>query len=337
MPTPTTQNLLQQAENYLDEIDVRINTTLPDRNQAAAMLEAVIPIRADLADFLDNWQQIIDRMHEYVDALTEPTTEQGYKTALDLFEILLAPAEDLSDPNKWGNLQRLQNAYGAVRNIIVKIATEFSGGSSPTNDHKLHAALLFIDAFGGTELRIEPSANPNDPDAAASTDILPRGPVIYLYLTVGSNTNHIHTVENIVHEFGHVLVFRNGTYTSEIYKEWYVSWNGTSEYGIGEFISNFPNDPTLGWGANANNLQNTSANEIEQERLANMFEAFVTGYDPAINSDDTEERRAAWALYTFMTGECPPTDVNIDIRPGNPERPCGHGLMYWLQFYESQS
>jgi hypothetical protein len=349
MPTPTTQELLQQAENFLDEIDDRIAAIEPDRNQASAMLVSVGPIRDDLADFINRWEQIITRMNVYVNALTEPTTEQGYKDALDLFEIILAPVEDLDDTNRWANVQRLQNAYKAVQNTINKIATEFAGGSSPTNDNKLRAALLFIDVFGGTEFRLEPGSNPDNPNSAASTGIIASGPVIYLYLTVGSNTNHLHTTENIVHEFGHVLVFRNGTDNSEIYKEWYVSWDGdVTHLGIGQYIST-PFTPQEGWGSNAGELQNTSIVDIEQERLANMFEAFITGYQPNTAydpsaTDEQRERRAAWALWTFMSGTPPPYDPNA---PDDPERtvwidnarntrPVGSGLMYWLQFYEDQ-
>jgi hypothetical protein len=233
-----------------------------------------------------------------------------------------------------------------MRNIIMRIVGEFAGGAEPSDDNKLRAALLFIDVFGGTELRLEPGTNPNDPNAAASTGIIPSGPVIYLYLTVGSNNNHLHTTENIVHEFGHVLLFRNGADNSEIYKEWYVSWDGEPTHlGIGQYIST-PFLPEDGWGSNADKLQNTSTVDIEQERLANMFEAFITGYQPNIAYDplapNQRERRAAWALWTFMTGTPPPYDSNalddpertVWIDAARATRPLGRGLRYWLQFYE---
>jgi hypothetical protein len=67
----------------------------------------------------------------------------------------------------------------------------------------------------------------------------------------------LHIAANITHEFGHVLLLRNGGDNSDMYKEWYVSWNGQpSNLGIGQYIST-PFSPTEGWGSNATNLQNT--------------------------------------------------------------------------------
>jgi hypothetical protein len=71
-----------------------------------------------------------------------------------------------------------------------------------------------------------------------------------------------------------------------------------------------------------------TAFDLENERLANMFQAWVYDYIPLLNDENPTTRRGAWAMYTFMTGQVPPTDVNIDLT-GNTS-PIGNGFMYWI-------
>ena len=156
-----------------------------------------------------------------------------------------------------------------------------------------------------------------DPDTPWRVDDINRGYVV-------------HTAENLVHELGHVLVFKNGKDLSGLYLEWGNIWT---------LINDF--DTPEGWSAaNFAKLQNRSQlsdlngfqrNELEHERVANMFEAFVMDYRPETKSIDERESRAAWAMWTFMSGQCPPEEVHIDLT--GQEHPCGHGFAYWLQEY----
>jgi hypothetical protein len=122
VPTPSTQQLLDEAESFLDAIDAGNSAIQPDRNQAGAMLSAVGPMRTNLANFLTHWQQIRTRMQNYIDALSIPDEIEDYQAGLDLFTITLAPSDALNDANRWANPQRLNNAYHAVINIINRIA-----------------------------------------------------------------------------------------------------------------------------------------------------------------------------------------------------------------------
>jgi len=277
--------------------------------------------------YLQNAYTVLDQFRD--DLLASSTADK--ESALLRFGLTLAP-----DSATWqsDNGQRIQNAYQAVINIINRISSELFCSDT------VLGAMQFKQNFNGTELQIVQGSNPNDAAAAASTGIVDRDgvliPVIYLYTMPTNSPNHIHTPENIIHEFGHVLVFRNGQDNSAIYMEWTQSFT--------QYISPF--DPEDGWGANAINLQNRSTTDKEQERIANMFEAWVKGYTPDLVYDPNSPagqrlHRAYWALWSFMTATPPPYDptalddptktVWIDLT--RQVRPVGSGILYWIKLY----
>lgn len=59
-----------------------------------------------------------------------------------------------------------------------------------------------------------------------------------------------------------------------------------------------------------------SQTDLEDERIANMFEAWVSGVEPQINDSDAGQARRAWAMWTYMTGNCPPPEFNIECSSG---------------------
>lgn len=347
MPDPTTQDLITETRTKLDQLiaqvatlQAAINTQIPP-----ALTSTLITTRNKLQELITKLQADLDRLEEYQEALLlnpNTATSTQLQAAVELFEITLAPTDSLNDPDKWGKIERLQQAYQAVRAIVTKIATYFLVNSIPDT---MRGLLLFIDNFGGTEIQLVRGEFEDSPTSAASTKMVDRNgiqiPVIFLYMAPWDNNNnpiqnYLHTTANITHEFGHVIVLRNGGDNSEIYKEWFVSWDGVAGHlGIGQYISP-PFPPEEGWGDNAGNLQNTipfTGSELENERIANMFEAFVTGYQPEINAGDSRQQRAAWALWTFMTGAEPPNDVWIDGQQNT--RPIGSGMLRWIQLYSA--
>jgi hypothetical protein len=256
-------------------------------------------------------------------------TLQQKQDALTQFDIpLTVISSGLGSDPGWnrGNSERVSEAYRAVYNIIFRIAEKVF-----SNDMLL-GALQFRRTFGGTELQLAVQRQAGATPYAETLN--PGGTPIFLYLQPTTPPPLraddiargwvVHTAENIIHEFGHVLVFRNGSDNSTAYQEW---------NSIQIYISDFTAE--LGWGDNFGNLQNDmaglSGSLKENERIANMFEAYITGYQPDINNSDSRERRAGWAMWTFMSGICPPPDVNID--QSGQESPCGQGIMSWIQDY----
>jgi len=141
-----------------------------------------------------------------------------------------------------------------------------------------------------------------------------------------------YTSKNIIHEFGHVLINRHGGNDSDIFNEWQKFINVIADFNT-----------TLGWSKDKFEiLENISTFEnepnrtiLENERIANLFEAWVNGRTPELNDSKSREQRAAWAMWSFMTGECPPDDVKIDKNA--KEQPCGKGLINWLLEYGGQN
>jgi hypothetical protein len=337
-PEPTNQDLITQAEEALEQLQAWVLQIEDDLEEpVATLLQSLTPAHDALQSLTGDLQAFLDRLEAYQDALVDPdnSTLQDWEDALELFEIQLTVVEGGLGPNDTGwdkDAERVRAAYKAVYRIISRIA------DASYNNDLVAGALQFVQTFGVTTLQLtlhrvdEQGIRTSTPYAETQN---PGGSIIFLYTdpdpeyltTPDSNRGYVvHTAENITHEFGHVLVFRNGSDNSGIYTEWAGSLTVT---GISQYISPFP--PTLGWGDNAGNLQNTSEVDIEHERIANMFEAFVTGYQPAINSANATERRAAWAMWTFMTGIEPPSDVCIDLT--QTVRPVGSGLMHWVQLY----
>jgi hypothetical protein len=85
------------------------------------------------------------------------------------------------------------------------------------DEYLLQAIALFVDAFGGLELQIVAGNNSVRPATYAITSA--SGNLITLYNTpnpllqadvVAGRNYALHTAENLVHEFGHVLDIRTG-------------------------------------------------------------------------------------------------------------------------------
>lgn len=228
--------------------------------------------------------------------------------------------------------ERTQEVFASITDTTAALAAQ--GGRS-YND----AIKLFREAFGVTEIQLTSGKNANDETAYASTDLIDGKPVIYLFTDPSILLEEdelrgfaLHNRQNIVHELGHALVLLSGGSNSAIYQEW---------EGVRSLISDF--DTTEGWDKDTFDflLQNKSSLEdvrngsitrfeLENERLANLFQAYVYKYQPLLDpSAEPKQRRAAWAMYTFMTGECPPDDVNIDLT--GQVRPCGQGMLHWVE------
>lgn len=270
--------------------------------------------RGYLITFSDQLGQIFDKVDRY-HTFSALADEKKQQALTDLFNIQFTHTSGVTA--EW-SLDRVRNAYDAVRAIMVKLGGEES----------LANTFLFMQLFGGITFELS-GKDPQNRGAFASTS--DDGNIIYLYT---EETSRAHTAPNIVHEFGHVLVFRHGRDASEIYRQW--------DQGFRQAISDF--DTNLGWRNGRDDLQNklgladfggTTSSELENERVANMFERWINGSRSDLNLDsgDDREKRAAWAMWSFMTGECPPKDFKINLLGDQP--PCGEGtgFLYWLRQY----
>lgn len=290
------------------------------------------------ADRIEEYQVAKGLLQTVIDKLT-----LVYETLSPYSEILLASAsletltsmkvsltiegENLTEES-W-TPERISEAYNAVKAIINRIAID-------SGVDELFALILFQEVFGDTEIRLLEGNFGDGSYASTSND----GSIIYLYtqpagdwletdyqacarslnLQRGEVNNAVcieggyipfHSSENIVHEFGHVLPFRYSD--SGLFESW--------DQEIRNFISPF--NTTEGWTMEQfNNLQNNSVQEdvdlgrltqteLENERIANMFEAWISNIQPDITSTDERQSKRAWAMRTFMTGECPPEGLNI--------------------------
>jgi hypothetical protein len=349
MPTPTTQELLQQAENFLDEIADQIATIEPDRNQASAMLEAVTPVRNDLADFLAILQQLINRLIEYQNAFYEPAlaTPTQKRATLALYGICLEAVPEISLGNGWDNDERVNQAYLAVYNIIKALEHTMYADSDT-----LGAILQFIQTFGGTRLRI--IAGGPCSGAAAITGMLDEQingttvsvPVIQLYAAVKDGSEaclpivgFVHSAANIVHEFGHVLLdLTEGAF----YQDWeqvrvnFSRGNLRDSIGIDD-----------GWGS-PNNRENRFDSDdfgtecadvnslclkFEVERVADLFLYWIYQNLPNLPSGFTFDTQnadsfiadVAEAFQNFLSGGTWTREVS-----GVPQTLSAQGLVHWI-------
>lgn len=333
MPDPTTQDLITETRTKLDQLiaqvatlEAAITTQIPP-----ALTSTLIDTRDKLQELITKLQADLDRLIEYQDAYVNPdsSTLQQWEDALELFEISLTVVSGgLGSDTGWDRDQeRVRAAYKAVYRIIQKIAVGLYSGDI------VRGVLQFIDTFGGTTLQLTLERTSGTTPYAETQN--PGGNIIFLYTAPDTtwrlddiNRGYIvHTAENITHEFGHVLAFRNGSDNSAMYQEW---------NSIQIYISDF--ETTLGWSAeNFQFLQNQSLlidlprNELEHERIANMFEALITGYDPDTGATDSRQLRAAWAMQTFMTANVPPSGVCIDSQQCSSI--VGTGILNWVKFY----
>lgn len=276
-----------------------------------------------LQTVIDSLTPIRDRLSIYNDRLSGLSDSASLETLEVVGVRLTIEGENLTEES-WTS-ERIAEAYNAVIAIVNRIATD-SGVDT------LFALILFQQVFGGTEIRLLEGNFGDGSYASTSVD----GSIIYLYTqptaflqsdldrcgelrgiddpSYNNCVGHdfvVHLSANIVHEFGHVLPFRYSD--SGLFESW--------DQEIRNFISPF--NTTEGWTMEQfNNLQNNSVQEdvteghmtqtdLENERIANMFEAWISDIQPDINSTDERQLKRAWAMRTFMTGECPPEGLNI--------------------------
>ncbi|MEZ4671374.1 MAG: hypothetical protein R3E39_26020 [Anaerolineae bacterium] len=184
---------------------------------------------------------------------------------------------------------RIKEAYKSVWKIINKIANVFADEDNVTvnDEHKLNAMAQFVASFGNTELRIVAGHSPDIAQIYAIANST--GKIISLYnqpdpllqddISAGRNYA-LHTAENLVHEFGHVLDFRTG---NRMYDE---EWSFMrKEFGRLIICGTKPNgDPdqrsSLLRGFNVNDGWNI---QFRQNKL--NLEDFMACYHP---SNDTE-------------------------------------------------
>jgi hypothetical protein len=295
-----------------------------------AQVDVLLQVRSHLNEFIGDLNSLVMLLQE---ALTIPASQQG----LERFGVALTVGGTLTSAD-WTQ-DRLNQAKEAIRAIIAAMSRDGDW---------LSGALLFMTAFGGTEIRLtnqerqcDPPTPPEDCITPYAETENPGGRIIYLYTEPEADRTQadidrryvVHTAANIVHEFGHTLAFRHGSDASEIYLEWQQIW---------QLISDFNTD--LGWANGLESLQNRSTiedveaglierNELEHERIANMFEAWVYNRLPDVGAESGSRRqRAAYAMWIFMFGECLPENVNIDLR-SQPVRPCGTGFLEWIRQY----
>ncbi len=342
---PDLPTLITTARQRLTTVNTHIDVIQQNLSAPSQpLLDATISMRDGLVNLGASLQDIVDDLDEYLNALVNPTssTLTQWQTALDLLQITLTVSSSgIGGDAGWSRDEdRVKNAYISVYQIISRLSALLDNDTG-------QAILLFLDAFGGVSLQLTQERISGQTPYAETEN--PGGNIIFLYLDPDTERTQadidrgyiVHTPANIIHEFGHVLVFRSGGNSSGIFQEWQNTfWS---------FISDF--DTNQGWAGGADGsdfkaLANRArradvvdgvltADELENERIANLFQAFILGYQPDIDGNQPAEntlpekqRRAAWAMQSFMTGTCPPSDVHIDLT--EQTTPCGQGLIFWI-------
>ena len=231
-----------------------------------------------------------------LDAAT-PGRRACVQQVLDLYQnfgISLTEDVDLSSAtkNRWTS-PRVNNVYTAVQAINNRL-----GG----NTRK---------AIGDTELQLIPGS---DQEEAAVTT---RCNLVSLYLNVKGDADHVHTVDNLIHEFGHVI-----TVDPPIGR----TINSSSRKGSSAEIANRPLalwldvanlrgfDEGLGWGGagQLDHRQHAIADVSRDvssaaEVVADMFLYSVQGYPFSQNDHNIGQARSS-----FINGG------NIPNPDGNP-------------------
>jgi hypothetical protein len=116
-----------------------------------------------------------------------------------------------------GNGIRVEEVYGAITAIINKLASEYAAGATVTDAHRFEAILLFQDAFGGVNLILTDGSNLVNAQAYATTNsttsmTLWLDPVPVIEEARISPGVPLHTANNLIHEFGHILDIGVGLY-----------------------------------------------------------------------------------------------------------------------------
>jgi hypothetical protein len=288
-------------------------------------------------------EELIGYLEEILKLLTEQKDEidkanaATYRTILQKLGVTLTvEGGELTDED-WTE-DRLKEAFQAVIDIIKGLARFMFD-----NDEFL-GLLQFIATFGGVTIQLTKGSFEGSESYASTLD----GNKILLYTQptrllnadlercraeLGQDTTEDaceqaeyarHTARNIVHEFGHILSFKLG---DDIKNEWYKlksklnvqihpenSFEGfETSYGWeSETFDKFENRSKYITRKPDGTLHVAKSEveevELEQERIANIFQAAIYDYEPWFEGDPKRpyQRRAAWLIWMFMTGECPP-------------------------------
>jgi RHS repeat-associated protein len=196
------------------------------------------------------------------------------------FGIRLREGEGLSDNlNNWTS-QRINNLHAAVHAINAKL-----GG-------------LTQQAIGDTFIRLE-SQSPGS--EAARTTLCN---VMSLFLNFSGASDHVHTVDNIIHEFGHVITLSppvGRTANSEAIGP--ATEMPNRPVALWQQIQNYRAfDEGLGW--NPEERENPST--IPAEVVADMFLYWVRGYPFTQDQDNIGQARSAF----MNAGDIPGRDGN---------------------------
>jgi hypothetical protein len=311
-------------------------------------VQPLLDAQFSLGELISRLGAIKDKLQPFDTALKGTVS----KETIAQFGVRITTSEGLA-ADAWSP-ERIQQAYTAIINIIHSFASQFFGGDN------LFGLIQFMETFGGVEIQLKEGSDGGGGNYARTS---PDGTIIYLYTApsillqtdldrcaaglgkadvtsaeCASAGYTLHSAENIVHEFGHVLAFQ---LAGEVVSTWDKLRN-LLNVPIGETGYSYF-ETTLGWGQEIiDHLQNRSTyrddvltghmstTELENERVANMFQALVYQYRPLLDDSTSEKRRAAWLMWIFMTGECPPPDVFA----GRDTPPCGDqitSLKEWIQ------
>jgi hypothetical protein len=192
---------------------------------------------------------------------------------------------------------RLLNLLEAVRQIVERIAATLY------EDNIAFGAILFRESFGGVTFQLTGGYfSEENQEALASTS--PGGDIIYLYMGP-LRSGETHSAENIIHELGHSVAFRTSMYAEwepirvRFSREIPIIVNevattvistlegfGVTEGWREEYQSLRQNTYDYTQFAACRNLSHESiCQEVEEERLADMFLAWVSVGDPFDNSE----------------------------------------------------
>jgi hypothetical protein len=227
---------------------------------------------------------------------------QAKRSALqNTFRICLEADSSVTVGNGWDKPERVENAYAAVRKIISAIGRELYNGDD------VLGALQFVRTFKYTRLRLVQLSLQSG--AAASTEF--DNDISTIGLFTGSQGNFLHIPENIVHEFGHVLLDQN---RGAMYDDWEVNvrlkfTNTRDAIGVADGWSN----PGLRQNSFAASTFPDCADasvlcqKFEIERIADLFLFWVYQDNPDYDFDTSNTnsflRDVAIAMKNFISNE----------------------------------
>jgi hypothetical protein len=278
----------------------------------------LVVLRDALVSTKDNLVELVGQLRKvmiYLDLFRGKINVGDYRGVLEFIGVVFETDEGVD----WDD-NRLTEAY----NAILAIARSLDDNDNTVDVFPLFGAIQFLESFGGTILHLVNGPNPENLNAAATTTPAERGIVIYFYTQVGSSTNHIHTRDNIIHEFGHVVELLTN---NSMYNEWEQiriqfsregqtvdqgftldeGWGTDFEYRQNRIPLTTTNPET---GEVTYNFQdctdvNSLCQEYEIERIADMFLFWVIAeheFDTQNTRIDIQERALAMENFTRGIG-----------------------------------